>query len=135
MTPVPTPSLVRLLVDVETDVGTYPAGLRLMATPDEDGWLLHLSLPNREGAVRLEHVPADAARFYGRRTANAAERKASAHEDYIFATTVLGYGDEAATLWLQRQYKVSLKTLRTWGFHTTRLERVERTERERKAES
>lgn len=135
MSPSPTPSRVRLLVDVETPVGTFVAGTHVPAMPEGDGWLLHLSLPNRDGVVHLERVPGDAARYQGQRTATMAERKLAAHEDYQFARTVLHYDDEAATLWLQREYQVSLKTLRTWGFTTIRLEAVERAVRERKADS
>lgn len=131
--PVETPSRVRLLRDVVTAVGTYRAGLVMMATRTDDGWLLHLSLPDRDGAVHLEPVAVDAARYHGRRTATMAERKHTAHEEYQWARGVLGFDDQQATSWLRDVYEVSWKTLREWGFNTAQLETAERAERERRA--
>ncbi|MFC9432786.1 hypothetical protein [Nocardia sp. NPDC057030] len=120
-----TPSRVRLLREIVTEVGTYPAGTALMATRAPDAWLLHLSLPDRDGTVHLEPVPLTYVRYHAR-AATADKRKAAAHEDYKFARESLNFDDEQATLWLQREYRVSLKTLRMWGFHTAKLEMAER---------
>lgn len=60
---------VRLLRDITTELGTYRCGLQLMATRAEDGWLLHLSLPDRDGVMHLEPVAFDAARYDGRAAA------------------------------------------------------------------
>lgn len=129
-----TPSRVRLLREIVTEVGTYPAGTALMATRAPDAWLLHLSLPDRDGAVHIEPVPLTYVRYHTR-AAIADKRKAAAHEDYKFARETLRFDDEQATLWLQREYQVSLKTLRTWGFNTAKLESAARAERAQRAAS
>jgi hypothetical protein len=125
----PTPSRVRLLRDVITEVGIFHAGLPMMATRTEDGWLLHVSLPGR-APMHLEPIPPEAARYYGKHTARMDSRKRAAHEDYQFATTLLRYDNDQAVRWLKARYDVSLKTLREWGFRTGHLETIERAARE-----
>jgi hypothetical protein len=56
----PVTQQVRLCRDVDTSVGIVPEGLRMAATPaDDGGWLLHLSLPGRQGQMHTEYVPAE----------------------------------------------------------------------------
>lgn len=127
--PHPTPPRVCLRRDVETDIGIFRKGLHLPATKTADGWLLHLSLPGTPAGQHLHPVPAEWVR-HTHIAAAGEQAKECAWEEYRFVRHVLGHSDEYATEWLAKSLKVSFKTLRSWGFHTSLFEARERAARE-----
>ncbi|MFJ4653803.1 hypothetical protein ACIP5Y_21260 [Nocardia sp. NPDC088792] len=129
MNPTLPPTQVRLLRDIHTDKATFPKGLRVEATPDGDEWILHLDMPSLGVKSLSQRVPAEWVHQHGH-TVAAYARRIDAHEQYWFARNCLGFDDEKATLWLSEEIGRSLKTLRLWGFHTGRLEKQERAQRE-----
>lgn len=116
--------------DITTKFGTIAAREKRYAAPSGDGrWLLFLWLPMSERRGRAVLVPSDWLR-QGEARLERAEKQSAAHSEYEHARNFLGLGHDRALQYVSQGLDVSLKTLRLWGYDTSRVESAQRAIRE-----
>ncbi|MEV4155451.1 hypothetical protein AB0J48_20715 [Nocardia salmonicida] len=113
---------LKIFRDTYTELGIFPAGMTVLAEPNEDysAWVVEMSLPRAAGVSHPFSLPESAVWGGGRQRLDTLDKARCAHHDYGFARTVLGLGHLSALRWIMRGYGVTnARTLWRWGFDDT----------------
>ncbi|MFE3360855.1 hypothetical protein ACFXOQ_37525, partial [Streptomyces californicus] len=92
--------------DTYTELGILPAGMTVLAQPNEDytTWVVEMSLPRAAGIAHPLPLPTSALGASAFRTLYALDDERCARHDYAFAREVLGLNNQSALRWIMRGY-------------------------------